>query len=77
MSKYYVRYQDDGPMGLCGQAMSITMPWDRLYVFDCAEDADRFCAGVRESNGRKNARVTARWDDFIEQNVLYYRKGEL
>ena len=75
MNKSYVRYQDDGPSGACGQSVSNTMPWDILYVFNSPDDADQFCKNVSKGRGRKNVRVTARWDDFLEQNVRYF-KGE-
>ena len=65
----YVRYQDDGPLGACGQTANITSPWDRLYIFQDYLDARKFMRKVEKSRGRKNPRVTKiwqAWDDFME-----------
>ena len=65
----YIRYQDDGPLGVCGQTTDITSPWDRLYIFKDHEAAYEFMRKVENSRGRKNPRVTNIWqagDDFEE-----------
>ena len=65
----YLRYQDDGPLGACGQIISVTNPWDRLYIFKDHEAAYEFMREVESCRGRKNPRVTKIWqagDDFME-----------
>lgn len=68
----FLLYKDDGPVGICGQAMSITSPWQKLIEVEDTDVAYRlqrldslglsamlsFC-GVNGSGGRKNARIEA------------------
>jgi len=57
---YGLVYEDDGPMGICGQSCSITCPWKKLYLFE-NEEAMRLFMKRTENNrnvGRRNARIT-------------------
>jgi hypothetical protein len=65
----YVRYQDDGPVGICGQACSITNPWDQLHIFGDEKKAHEFARKIEKYAGRKNARITASWVD--NQETMY------
>jgi hypothetical protein len=73
--KAYLHYRDDGPGGPCGQTMSVTSPWSRLYVYDgenAEADARALIVYLQERRagfGRRNARIEAFW--FEEDgNVL-------
>ncbi len=66
--KIYLRYQDDGPNGICGQACSITNPWDVLHVFDDEDSAYWFKRNLEKNKSRENARITMQWDS--ENNSL-------
>ncbi len=61
----YVHYRDDGPSGPCGQLVSITSPWSKLYRYegdDAYRDARAFMVWVAEhpvGSGRRNPRVEA------------------
>lgn len=62
--RVYVRYQDDGPSGPCGQTMNVTSPWDRLYVYENEEDARAFVRFVKDKRvgwGRRNPRISGYW----------------
>ena len=61
--RIYLRYQDDGAQGLCGQAYSITESWDILHIFEDEDDAHLFKRAVEMVKSRKNPRITNRWDD--------------
>jgi hypothetical protein len=61
--KVYIRYQDDGPSGPCGQLTS-TNPWDQLHVFPDYEQARMFMHQVENHTvGRKNPRITGVWQE--------------
>ena len=71
----YAHYRDDGPSGPCGQSMSITAPWSRLFVWEgenAERDAEEFMRRLRNEPtvmGRRNARVEAWWFE-ADGNVL-------
>ena len=65
--KTYVRYQDDGPIGICGQICAVTNPWDQLHIFTNEDEANEFMKKVESATGRKNSRVTAMWVDDPDQ----------
>ena len=64
--KTYVRYQDDGPNGPCGQSCSTTNPFDQLHIFECMNDANKWMRSVELLKTRKNPRVTMVWYDDNE-----------
>lgn len=64
--KTYLRYQDEGPSGICGQSCSITCPWDQLHIFLTEKKAEEFQQKVKDYKGRKNARITGVWYDDEE-----------
>ncbi len=35
---YTLVYHDDGPAGACGQSMSTTCPWNKVYLFDSEDE---------------------------------------
>lgn len=62
--KYFVRYQDDGAMGGCGQSCSISDPLNQMHVFENEDDAKAFIKRVREDKPtRKNQRITGIWTE--------------
>jgi len=71
--KTYVRYQDDGPLGACGQICEITNPWDRLHIFKTEKAANEFLRMFKKNPsvcGRRNARITGIWHD--DQEIAMY-----
>ena len=75
--KVYVRYQDDGPLGICGQMCSITNPWDQLHIFSNESKARKFMRKVETIKIRKNSRVTGMWEDDQDQmypSVIRYKE---
>jgi hypothetical protein len=73
-------YDDDGPNGICGQSMSITCRWHKLYIFDKHEDFKTFEDKVLNSRtSRKRDRIS---DVFVSDNcslgedILYYNNGK-
>lgn len=64
-AKVYLHYRDDGPNGPCGQAMSTTMPWSRLLIYegpDAERDATTYARHLDAHNvGRLNARIEEWW----------------
>lgn len=60
---FICRYQDDGPNGICGQAMSITMPWDKLHIFYNEDDLRTYIRSIEAGDfkTRKNPRITNCW----------------
>jgi hypothetical protein len=71
-----LHYKDDGPSGPCGQCMSVTAPWDRLYTYEGADaerDATaymRFLAQRRSFAGRRNPRIENYWLDGMEPGPI-------
>lgn len=62
--KVYLRYQDDGPSGFCGQTTSVTSPWDQLHIFPDYDSAREYMRQLEQwPPGRKNPRVTAIWQE--------------
>ena len=59
----YAIYKDDGPGGFCGQAMSITCPWEHLYRLKNYDDFRAFREKVEATKGRQNPRIVAVFDD--------------
>jgi len=67
---YYVAYQDDGPIGPCGQSCATTNPWDKLYIFTNRKKMREFVDPISEGTytARRNARITNIWEE--EFNVV-------
>lgn len=68
--KIYVRYQDDGPAGICGQEARTTSDWDQLHIFNSYKKAHEFIREVERSTGRRNPRATAMWHEEYETEVF-------
>jgi hypothetical protein len=59
-----LHYRDDGPSGPCGQTVSTTAPWSRLYHYENEDDAVAFMRYVRDNPlklGRRNPRIESWW----------------
>ena len=56
---FAVVYEDDGPSDICGQSLSITCAWHKLYLFETEETMKSFIKEVYEKKSRKNARITS------------------
>lgn len=60
-------YQDDGPLGICGQAMSTTCPHTWVYLFDSEEKLREAAANKKIGRQGKNAKirvlVVGEWGD--------------
>ncbi len=57
----YAYYTDDGPNGICGQAMSITTKWKQLNIFHDYEKFKIFAERVSVCRSRKNPRIEHYW----------------
>lgn len=51
---YAVVYRDDGPKGPCGQSMSFTRKWTRVYLFNTEDEALKWKGSNPIAEGRKN-----------------------
>ena len=61
-----LHYKDDGPSGPCGQTVSVTSPWSRLYRYEREEDAVAFIRYLKAHPldfGRRNPRIEAWWQE--------------
>ena len=75
---FYLRYCDDGPVGMCGQSMDITCNWDKLVLLDEKPNEE----GMREllkgiSIGRDNPRFENTWHDsgyYPGNNIIDLRR---
>ena len=55
---WYIYYHDEGPLGVCGQSVGITCPWDRLYQFiGTAREARNMALKMGERRSRKVTKV--------------------
>jgi len=73
VEKYFVHYKDDGPSGVCGQSMSITMPWDKLYLIKVDENGlslEMIIAKLKTNGRRKAARIEGIWSANQETEDL-------
>jgi hypothetical protein len=76
----FVLYEDDGPLGICGQSMSITSRWRKLiqvqdydeayHLLRLAHEPVKLCeklgfCGINGSQCRENARIT---DVFLSKD---------
>ena len=59
----YAIYKDDGPLGFCGQSMSITCSWEHLYRLKSYDDLRAFRDTLETVRSRKNPRIIAAFDD--------------
>jgi hypothetical protein len=56
---FAVVYTDEGPSGICGQAMSTTCPWTRVWLFSGEQEMHAFLKAKEPvKTGRKRARWT-------------------
>jgi hypothetical protein len=80
----YVLYEDDGPLGICGQSMDITIPWRKLIRVAGVDEAYTLMrmsseelsihlslCGVNGSKGREKARIVDWFSDDYDDRVLY------
>jgi len=72
-------YEDDGPSGICGQSVDITIPWKKLYLFDDEEVMHNFTQKIRDCKGkcggRRNVRVTGIfYPNPISDDVKYIKE---
>ena len=58
----YAIYEDDGPRGFCGQSMSITCKWRKLYRLKDYDTFRVFRDFVDGVTARTNPRITAIFD---------------
>lgn len=61
---YYVGYEDSGPSGVCGQTVSCTASWRKLFVFTDYQKAKDFVSKVAErplSFGRIRPHIVGFW----------------
>ena len=68
---YYVGYEDSGPSGPCGQCMSVTSNWRKLYIFTEYQKAKDFIDNVKKLR-RINPRIIGFWSDskLQEEQVI-------
>ena len=59
----YAIYKDDGPLGFCGQSMSITCSWEHLYRLKSYDDLLALRDNLETVKSRKNPRIIAAFDD--------------
>jgi len=79
--KTYVRYKDDGSLGICGQACSITNPWDKLHIFENYDEARKFMKNIENfKSHRENPRIDYYWQENLRQlgggDVIRHLKGD-
>lgn len=56
-NKTLLFYMDEGPIGPCGQEMSITSPWKQLHIFDSHREALEWADRILKQKGRRNRKV--------------------
>jgi len=69
MSKFYVAYEDKGPSGPCGQAVSVTRSHNDLYIFDDEASAREFIDEARPNASRVMPKIIGFWSEDMG-NVL-------
>ncbi len=57
----YAYYIDEGPLGICGQSMSITSKWRKLNIFYDYEKFKIFADRVKTCKSRRNPRIEHYW----------------
>ena len=70
---FYVGYEDSGPSGPCGQSMSVTCNWHKLYIFTDYQKAKDFIDSVNNRKmGRIMSRIVGFWSEtrFQEEQVV-------
>ena len=61
---FYVGYEDSGPSGPCGQCMSVTSNWRKLYIFIDYQKAKDFIDSVNNRKMRRiNPRIVGFWSE--------------
>lgn len=68
MNRWFVGYEDEGPLGAGAQCMSRTSRWRVLYEYDNEEDARNFYTYLKSLSadrdlGRRAPRATGIWAD--------------
>lgn len=74
MSKYYVAYEDKGPSGPCGQAISVTRNHNDLYIFDDEESARVFISKVRPNTSRIMPKIVGFWSEDMENVIINWKE---
>lgn len=77
---YYVAYEDKGPGGPCGQAMSATCCWRTLFVFETREKM-RECLDDYKNWRRASPKILGVWSDehpesWMSGGVKHVETGE-
>jgi len=62
---FYIGYEDKGPSGVCGQTVSNTAPWRKLFIFHTEEKARKFINNL-QSYGRSQPKIIGFWSDEKE-----------
>lgn len=75
-NRIFANYKDDGPNGFCGQSMSITCKFNKLYIFNKREDFKRFESDLKKYKGRKNPRIEYVWEEGYAKEDVIEIKGE-
>ena len=68
-NRYAVVYRDNGPGGPCGQSMSTTRNWTRVYLFNTEQEALEWIRDNPIGKGRENPQYVIcgeGYDDTIE-----------
>lgn len=65
----YVGYEDKGPSGPCGQTVSNTAPWRKLYVFNSRESFQNFMDSIH-SIRRIQPKIVGVWDSEFDDVVF-------
>ena len=56
--QWFITYEDDGPRGACGQQMSTTSPWRKLFrMLGTYEDVRAMAKKMLSSTARKRPRI--------------------
>lgn len=70
---FYVGYEDEGSLGSCGQSVSTTSNWKKLYVFTDYQKAKDFVDSVNNKKMcRRNPHIVGFWTEtkFQEEQVV-------
>lgn len=54
---FYLVYQDDGLLGICGQEMSITSPWRKLFIVETMDKMREVLDKAESDLSRRRPRI--------------------
>jgi len=76
----YVSYEDDGPLGICGQTVDITGPWRKLFICEGLAEYTELATLIKNKVTRRNQHIAGIWssnpENCMNEVIIFQPKEE-